>query len=51
MKDIGKDIAAGTGKDAVSRIAEFEKFGIVLGLERIESLLRLLGEQSCGKRQ
>lgn len=44
MKDIEKDIAAGTGKDAVSRIAEFEKFGIVLGLERIESLLRLLGD-------
>lgn len=44
MNDIEKDILKKEGTDAVSRIAAFEKFGMVLGLERIESLLRLLGD-------
>ena len=44
MMDIEKDIVKEERPDAVARIAAFEKFGIVLGLERIESLLGLLGD-------
>ncbi len=44
MKDIGKDIRSNGKPDAVTRIAAFDKFGMVLGLERIGSLLELLGD-------